>query len=111
MRADDAVARAGHDGGIGIGRAQAGTEFARKTIVQALEFGLLGLRQIEIGKQPPARDRGIAHKRVLDLAEPAHEARQRRPRDAVGQQEIQVLLLCEAGDQAPYCHQSVSRIG
>jgi hypothetical protein len=111
VRADDAVGRAGHDGWIGIGRAQAGPQFARKTIVQAFEFGLFGFRQIEIGKQPPARDRGIADKGVLDLAEPAHEARHRRPRDAVGQQEIQILLLRETGDQAPDCHQSVSRIG
>ena len=46
---------------------------------------------------------------LLDLAEPADEAGQRRARDAVGQQEVQVFLLGQAGDQAPYCHESVSR--
>ena len=54
--ADDAVGGTGHHGGIGIGRAQPGTQFAGKTIVQAFEFGLFRLRQIEIGKQPPATD-------------------------------------------------------
>jgi hypothetical protein len=79
--------------------------------VQAPELGLFRLRQVEVGKQPPAGDRGIAHKGVLDLAEPAHEARQRRPRDAVGQQEIEVFLLGQGGDHPPDCHQSVRWIG
>ena len=109
--ADDAVGGAGDDGWIGIGRAQAGTEFARKTIVQAFEFGLLGLRQIEIGKQPPAGDRQIPHQRVLDLAEPAHESGDGRPGNPVGQQEVNILLLGEGGDQAFDCHESVSRSG
>ena len=97
--------------GVGIGRPQARAELARKAIVQAFELGLFGLRQIEVGKQPPAGDREIPHQRVLDLAEPAHEAGQRRPRDPVGQQEIEVLLLGKAGDQASDCHESVSWIG
>ena len=53
----------------------------------------------------------VADQRVLDLAEPAHEARQRRPRDAVGQQEVEVLLLGQGGDQAPDCHDSVRWTG
>ena len=105
MRADDGVARADHDLRVGIGRAQARLELAGEAVVQALEFGLFGLGQIEIGKQPPAGDRGVADHRILDLAEPAHEPGQRRPRNAVGQQEVEVLLLGQGGDQALDCHE------
>ncbi len=57
------------------------SKFARKAVVQALELGLFGFRQIEVGEQPPAGDRQVPDIRILDLAEPAHEAGQRRPRD------------------------------
>jgi hypothetical protein len=79
--------------------------------VQASEFGFFRFRQIEFGKHPPARDRSIAHQWILDLAEPAHEPRQGRSRNAVGQQEVQVLLLRQGGDQAPDCHDSVRWTG
>jgi hypothetical protein len=107
-RADDGIARARHDLRIRVERAQAGPQFADKAIVQAGEIRLACFTEIELRKQPPASDREFAHQRVLDLAEPAHETRQSRPRDAVGQQEVQVFLLGQAGDQAPNCHESVS---
>ena len=53
----------------------------------------LRLAQVEIGEQPPHADRQVAHQRLLDLAEPAHESRQQAARNAVGEQEIDVLLL------------------
>ena len=109
-RADDGIARTDHDRRIGIGRTQAGLELARKTIMQALEVGLARLGKIEIGKQPPAGDREIADQGLLDLAEPAHEPGQGRPRDTIGQQEVQVFLLGQSGDQASNCHESVSGI-
>ena len=109
-RADDGIGRADHDRRIGIRRTQAGLELARKTIMQALEVGLARLGKIEIGKQPPAGDREIADQGLLDLAEPAHEPGQGRPRDTIGQQEVQVFLLGQSGDQASNCHESVSGI-
>jgi len=92
-RADDGVARTGHDRGVRVGRTQAGLKFAGKTIMQAFERRLARLRQVEIGKQPPAADRQVADQGVLDLAEPPHEAGQRRPRDAIGQEKVQIFLL------------------
>ena len=58
----------------GIDRARAVFQFAGEAVVQAAELRLLGLAQIEVGEQPPQRDREVAHQRLLDLAEPADEA-------------------------------------
>src|SRR5713101_1029677 len=41
----------------------------------------------------PACDRQVADQGVFNLAEPPHEPGQGRPRDAVGQQEVQIFLL------------------
>ena len=60
VRADDGVAGTDHDRRIGIGRPQARAELPGKAIVQALEAGLASLGKIELGKQPPARDRQLA---------------------------------------------------
>ncbi len=110
-RADDAVAGARHNIGVGIEGAQARLQLPREAIVKALELGLFGLGQIEIREQPPTGDRKIPHDRVLDLAEPAHESGDGRPGNPVGQQEVNILLLGEGGDQAFDCHESVSRSG
>ena len=56
-------------------------------------FDDLFTNMVEVGEETPHRDRQIAHKRLADLAEPAHEARQRDARYAVGEQEVQLLLL------------------
>jgi hypothetical protein len=111
VRADDGVAGADHDRWVGIGRPQPGAQLAGKAIVQALEAGLARLGEVEIGKQPPACNREIADLRLFDLAEPTHEPGQRRPRDAIGQEEVQVFLLRQGGDQASDCHESVSGTG
>ena len=74
-------------------------------------MGFSGLAKVEIGKQSPNRDRQIADHGLFDLAEPSHEPGQRRARDAVGEQEIKVLLLGQGGDQGADCHESVSRVG
>jgi hypothetical protein len=79
--------------------------------VQALEARLARFGKIEIGEQPPAGDRQIADHGLLDLAEPSHEPGERRSRDAVGQQKIQVLLLGEDRDEISNCHESVSSPG
>jgi hypothetical protein len=110
VRADDGVRRAGHYRRIRVGRTQARAQLAGKAIMQALEAGFLGLRQVEIGEHPPTGNRQIPDQGLLDLAEPADEPGYRRPRNPVGQQEIKVLLLGQARDQALYCHESVIRI-
>ena len=56
--------------------------------------------QVEIGEQAPDADRQIAHQRLLDLAEPAHELRGQPARNAVGEQEVDVLLLQRCADSS-----------
>jgi len=92
-RADDGIAGADHDRRVRIGRTRAGLKLARETVMQAFERRLARLRQVEIGKQPPAGDRQVADQGVLDLAEPPHEPGQRRPRDAIGQEKVKIFLL------------------
>ena len=58
-----------------------------------LKRGLLGLAQVEIGERRQAPIEQVADQRLLDLAEPADELRRQPPRNAVGQQEVEVLLL------------------
>ena len=69
---------------------------------------VLASLEVEIGEEAPDPDREIAHQRLLDLAEPADELRQQPPRDAVGQQEIEVLLLENRRDPGSDCHGPVS---
>ena len=82
-----------------------------KQSCRLLNSRLFGFRQIEVGKQPPAENREVPDKRVLDLAEPAHETGQRRARHAVGQEEVEVFLLGQGSDQASHCHEFVSWSG
>ena len=91
--ADDGVARACQHLRIGIDRPRAGLQLAREAGMQAREGLLPGVAEVEIGEQAPHRDRRPRHDRVLDLAEPAHPARREAPRDPVGQQEVDVLLV------------------
>jgi hypothetical protein len=100
-----------HDRWVLIERTQTLLQLAGEAIVQALEFRLPGLTEVEVGKQPPAGDRGGADQRVLDLAEPTHETSDGRPRNAIGQEKIKVLLLCKARNQALDCHESVRWTG
>jgi hypothetical protein len=45
---------------------------------------------------------------LLDLAEPTHEARQQSARNAIGQEEVDVLLKEQVGERRSDCHQTVS---
>ena len=92
------------DGGIGIDRPGAVLQLAGEAVVQARELGLLRLAQVEVGEQPPEPDRQVAHERLLDLAEPAHEPGRQPPRNAVGQQEIEVFLLEDLAISDADCH-------
>jgi hypothetical protein len=67
-------------------------QFADEALVHAAEARGLGLAEIEPGEQPPQPDGRVADERLLDLAEPADEQRREPARNAVGQQEIEVLL-------------------
>ena len=99
--ADDGVARADQDVGRAVDRARAVLELADEAVVQAAELGLFGFAQIEVGEQPPERDREVADERLLDLAEPADELGRQPPRNAVGEQEIDVFLLEDPQDLSP----------
>ena len=77
---------------------------ADEAVAQALEVRLLGLAQIEIAEQAPDPDREVAHERLLDPAEPPHEAGGQTPRNAVGEEEVQILLLRELGQQRSHRH-------
>ena len=74
----DGVARAHEDFGAALDRARAVLELADEAIVHAAEFRAPRLPQIEIGEEAPEADGDVAHQRLLDLAEPAHELGQHR---------------------------------
>ena len=94
-----------------VDRTRAVLELADEAIVQACEFGLFRLAEIEVREQPPDRDRDIADQRLLDAAEPADELSRQPPRNAVGEQEINVLLLENSKDLSPHCHGTVKTPG
>jgi hypothetical protein len=76
-------------------RPRAGLQLPDEKIVQARPLGFPRLVKIELREAPPDGDREIAHPRLLDAAEPAHEARERDARDAIGDEEIHVLTQPE----------------
>ena len=103
---DDAVGRADGDIRIAVDSARALLEFTRETVMHALEMGLAGLAQVEVGQVFPDGYRNRAHQWLLDLAEPADELRQRAARKAVGDQEIQIFLakkLMDGGANRHIC--------
>ena len=108
--ADDGVARAGEDGRVGVHRPRAGHERTREAVVQAREALLLRVAEVEVGEQPPDGNRQPRQQRAADLAEAPHRACERDARDAVGEQEVQVLLLEEAAQRAGF-HDGVKHLG
>src|SRR5262245_59264408 len=73
--ADDRVAWTHDDVRIAVDRPCPVLQLAREAVVHALELFPACLAQIQIGEELPQRNLCIAHERLLDLAEPAHEAR------------------------------------
>ena len=73
-------------------------EFARKAVVKTLKVRLLGFLQIDFREETPQRDTGSTYPRVPELAKPAREQRQCTPWNAVGQREIDVLLLQQSSN-------------
>jgi hypothetical protein len=106
--ADDRVAGAGEYRRVRIDRARARLEFADEAVMQAGELRFLCLLQAQVGEAAPDPDRQRAHQRLLDLAEPAHEAGEQLPRNAVGQQEIDVFLLQDAQHRGAHRHGPVT---
>jgi hypothetical protein len=83
--ADDRVAGAHQHGGIMVDRPRAVPELAGEAVVHASKLRGLGLAQVEIAEETPDPDRQVADERLLDPAEPAHEAGQEAARNPVGQ--------------------------
>ncbi|MCR5864456.1 hypothetical protein [Aquincola sp. J276] len=108
--ADDGIAGAAQQRGIGGHRAGTGAQLAGEAVVQAGKALLLGIAQVEVGEQPPHRDRQPRQQRAAQLAEAAHPARERDARDAVGEQEVQVFLLQQAAPGAGF-HGAVNHLG
>ena len=84
MRPDDGIHRAGH--AVGVLRNGAGTlfELAGKAVMHAGKALLLGLAQVQVGKEFPDCNGGVAHPGVFNFAEPAHQSCQHLARYAVG---------------------------
>ena len=61
-------------------------QLTREARVQAREALRSRFAQIEIGEQPPDRDRGTCRERRLDLAEPTKKSIRQLPRDVALQQ-------------------------
>lgn len=93
--AHNGVARAGQDILARINGARARFQLTREAVVHAVELCFFRVTQIQIRKQLPNANRGIADPGVFNLAPPADEARQRDAGDAVGEQKIQVFLRCQ----------------
>ena len=96
--ADDGIARADQDFGPAVDRARAVLELPGEAVVHAAKARLLRLAQIQVREEAPHPDRQVAHHRLLDPAEPAHELGGQPARDPVGEQEIDVLLLDQPQD-------------
>jgi len=108
--ADDGVAGAGEDVRIGIDRTGPRLQFADEAVVHAGEGAFTCLGEVERAEPAPDRNREIPDEGLFDLAEPAHEEGERPARDAVGQQEVQVILLQEAGEGGAHGHVGVIRL-
>ena len=89
---DHRIARADQDIRVRFDGAGARLQFAHEAVVQAVERRFLRLVQAQVvDEQLPRSDREAAHQRILDLAEPSHEAGCRLSRDSVREQEVKPL--------------------
>ncbi len=85
-------------------------QLARKAIVEAREVRFPGVAQIQSAELPPQKQAGGANAGLLQLAEPAHEQRQPAPGNPVGQQEVEILVLDDPGNNRPQLHGTVIRL-
>src|ERR1700674_4123658 len=105
--ADQTVAGTDEIGGARVDRASAVFQFPREALLQAFEVGGFCLAQVQVGEQAPHGDAGTANPGIFNAAPPAHETRHQTPRDAIAEQEVDVLLLCQPADQGLSVHLSV----
>jgi hypothetical protein len=103
-RADDRVAGTDEDVRVGVDRPRPVLEPADEAVVQAAEARLPRVAQVQVGEQAPDAHRQVADERLLDPAEPADEARGQPPGDAVGEQEVDVLLHGDPRDRGAERH-------
>ena len=89
---------------VAVDRTRAGFQLSREAGVQAREALRLRFAQVEIGEQPPDRDRGSRQQRRLDLAEPAEKPIRQLTRDTVRQQKADVLPKQGFGGCRSHCH-------
>src|SRR5215831_12601048 len=93
-------------GSRSTGRAS-GFQRSREARVQAAETLRPRVAQVEIGEQPPDRDRGSRQQWQLDLAEPAEKPIRQLTRDVVRQQKADVLPQSGFRGGCSHCHISV----
>src|SRR5271156_6683838 len=89
---------------VAVDRTRAGFQLAREACVQAREALRLRFAQVEIGEQPPHRDRGSRQPRRLYLTEPAKESIRQLTWDTVRQQKTDVLPQRSFGGRRSHCH-------
>ena len=90
------IAGTGEHAGGRVHGASARLQLPGEAVVDAGEVGFLGIAQVEHGEEFPRPERNVADEGLLDFAEPAHEAGHEQARDAVGEEEVKVLLLEDA---------------
>jgi hypothetical protein len=79
--------------------------------VHAAKVRLLRFAQVEVGKESPQPDRDVTDPGLLDLAEAAHDAREQPTGDAVGEQEVEILLLQQTQHLRAERHRAVTSLG
>jgi hypothetical protein len=89
--ADDGITGTGQVVGIAVDGTRAGFQLSREARVQARKALRPSVAQVEIRESPPDRDRRSRQQRRLDLTEPLEKAIREMMRDAIGQQETEVL--------------------
>lgn len=91
--ANDGITGGGERVWGGVNRTDAGFEFPDKTSVQGVKVCFTGFAQVQVAEKFPDGYGQFRDPWVANLAPPAHQPGQGDARDAVGEQEIQVLLL------------------
>jgi len=100
---DDTVARADEDVWSWVHGTSALAELPDEAIMEAREGGLAGLGEIQVGEEFPHGDGGTGQEWAAYLAEPSHGPGEENPRNAVGEEEIEILLEKEAVTPRPEC--------
>jgi hypothetical protein len=98
---DDTVAGADEDVCSWVHGTSALAELPDEAIMEAREGGLAGLGEIQVGKELPHGDGGTGQEWAAYLAEPPHHPGEENPGNAVGEQEVEILLEEQAVTPGP----------